>query len=38
MNEFGNVTLQNKTEGPLKWTLEAILEHPDAYQAKHNFA
>ena len=36
MNEFGNVTLQNKTEGPLKWTLEAILEHPDAYRAKHN--
>ena len=37
MNEFGNVTLQNKTEGTLKWTLEAILEHPDAIRAKHNF-
>ena len=21
----------------MKWTLEAILEHPDAYRAKHNF-
>lgn len=37
MNAYGNETLQNATEGDLKWTLEATLEHPDAYRAKHNF-
>ena len=36
MNEFGNVTSRIRRKGP-KWTLEAILEHPDAYRAKHNF-